>query len=256
MTISRENPHIFEVMNLVKNNVMSNINCHNIGKIVEFFPENQTCTVQLMQVKQYNDKYYNPAPILDVPLIIYGAGSGHITLPNPVGTYCLLFFMDRNIDNFLETGEQYTPETSRMHDFTDCIAITTFKTLVNPISNYDENAVSILNDIKTEEEENHSFIKVYPDEIKLNVSQTSEDVTQEAKITMDDKIHLEADQGAVINLSDKILLRNSTQNFLALMTELIDNYIYPLQPSEQQKQSLNQLKTKFAALFETVQENT
>lgn len=254
--ISEEKPSITEILHLLKNNVMSNINCHNIGKITEFNTVNQTCTVELMQVKQYNDNYYVPVPITNVPLIIYGAGSGHITLPNPVGTYCLLFFMDRNIDNFLETGEQYTPETSRMHDFTDCIAITTFKTLANPISNYDENAVSILNDIKTEEEENHSYIKVYPDEIKLNVSQTSENVTQEAKITMDDKIHLEAVQGAVINLSDKILLRNSTQNFLALMTELIDNYIYPLQPSEQQKQSLNQLKTKFAALFETVQENT
>ena len=253
--ISKEKPNITEILHLLKNNVLSVMNCHNIGKIVDFDAAKQTCTVELMQVKQFNDNYYTPAPIMDVPLIIYGAGGGHITLPNPVGTYCLLFFMDRNIDSFLETGEQYAPETSRMHDFTDCIAITTFKTLINPIANYDENAVSILNDEKiSDDEENHSYIKVYPDEIKLNVSQTSEDVTQEAKITMDDKVHIETSKGGVIDVSDKILLKNTAENFLQLMNELITNFIYPLQPTTQLKNDLNALKIRFADLFEAVQE--
>ena len=139
--ISENNATLPNILYSMKTKVLSTLNCHNIGKIVEFNAAKQTCTVQMMQVKQFNNNYYDPAPITDVPLIIYGAGGGHITLPNPVGTYCLLFFMDRNIDNFLETGEQYVPETTRMHDFTDCIAITTFKTLVNPIDNYDELAV-------------------------------------------------------------------------------------------------------------------
>lgn len=141
--ITEDNIGLPQILHNIKLKVLSEINCHNIGKITYFDPDSQTCTVELMQVKQYLEDYYNPAPITDVPLIVYGAGGGHITLPNPVGTYCLLLFMDRNIDSFLETGEQYVPETSRMHDFTDCVAITTFKTLANPIGDYDINAITI-----------------------------------------------------------------------------------------------------------------
>lgn len=143
MGIHKENVSISEISQLLKDNVMANLNCHNIGKIIDFDSSTQTCTVELMQIKQYNGNFFTPAPITQVPLIILGAGGGHITMPNPVGTICLILFLDRNIDNFMETGEQYVPETSRMHDFTDAIALTTFTTLANPLENYDENAITI-----------------------------------------------------------------------------------------------------------------
>ena len=161
---------------LLEENIMSKLNCHNIGKIIDFDADTQTCTVEMMQIKQFGEKYYTPAPITQVPLIIYGCGSGFITLPNPVGSYCLLFFMDRNIDNFLITGEQYVPETGRMHDFTDCIAITTFTTLANPIENYDIEAITI--------EHENSTIKV-KDEISI-------DAKDQVKIKSVTKIVLDA----------------------------------------------------------------
>jgi hypothetical protein len=205
MGISRENPNILEIMGLLKNNVASNINCHNIGRIIEFDAQTQTCSVEILQIKQYLDNYYTPAPITDVPLIIYGAGGGHITLPNPVGTYCLLFFMDRNIDSFLETGEQYVPETSRMHDFTDCIAITTFKTLVNPISDYDENAISILHEGIINEIQYKSSVKIYPNKIQMNVTQANEDDPQQAEITLDDKILIKNNSGDLMSLVSALI---------------------------------------------------
>ena len=132
-----------EAMEIAQDAIMSRLNCHNIGRIIEFDTLTQTCTVEMMQIKQFNEQTFIPAPITQVPLIILGAGGGHITMPNPVGTICLLLFLDRNIDNFMETGEQYVPDTARMHDFTDAIALTTFTTLANPIQNYDENAITI-----------------------------------------------------------------------------------------------------------------
>lgn len=141
--LHKEEPGLSDILYQIKLSVLANLNCHNIGKIIEFDEDTQTCTVELMQLKQYNGRTFPPAPITQVPLFIYGAGNGHITLPNPVGTICLLLFNDRNMDNFMLTGEQYIPETTRMHDFTDCIAITTFKTLANPIKNYDKNALTI-----------------------------------------------------------------------------------------------------------------
>lgn len=186
------------VMEISQDAIMSRLNCHNIGRILEFDKNTQTCTVELMQLKQFINQTIIPAPIVDVPLIILGSGGGHITMPNPKGTICLLLFMDRNIDNFLETGEQYVPETGRMHDFTDCIALTTFTTLANPIQNYDENAITIFNTAIVEGLEQISSIKIYPDNIQI-----------------------QAADGAVIGLNDKVSISNSSQNLGGLIKELI-----------------------------------
>ena len=130
-------------MDLSEESIMSRLNCHNVGRIIEFDPATQLCTVEMLQIKQFNDQYITPAPLTEVPLIILGAGGANITLPDPVGTVCLILFMDRNIDAFIETGETYTPDTARMHDFTDAVAISTIKTLVNPIKDYDTETVTI-----------------------------------------------------------------------------------------------------------------
>lgn len=178
-----------DVMSIAQEAIMARLNCHNIGRIIEFDSITQTCTVELMQIKQFNEGYYTPAPITQVPLIMLGASSGYITMPNPVGTICLLLFLDRNIDNFMETGEQYVPETARMHDFTDCVALTTFKTLANPLQNYDEDAITIFNEQVIEEIKSNSFIKVYGDSIQIKTQSLAETPIS-SEIVLDDKIHI------------------------------------------------------------------
>lgn len=168
--ISKAKPTQLEINQLLKTNIFSNLNCHNIGRILEFDPATQLCTVELMQIKQFGDQTYTPAPITQVPLIMLGAGNAHITMPNPVGTTCLLLFLDRNMDNFMETGEQYMPDTARMHDFTDCVALTTFKTLVNPIQNYDEQAISLLNEDIIDEVNHVTSLKIYPDSVEVQTT--------------------------------------------------------------------------------------
>lgn len=196
--VQRSQTNFNDIMAIAQDAIMSRLNCHNIGRILEFDKTTQTCTVEIMQIKQFNEEFFIPAPITQVPLIILGAGGGHITMPNPEGTICLLLFLDRNIDNFMETGEQYVPETSRMHDFTDAIALTTFTTLANPIQNYDENAITILNDGLIEEVQKISYIKIYPNLIQI-----------------------QAADGANIVLNDKVNISNSSQNLGALIKELI-----------------------------------
>lgn len=185
-------------MEIAQEAIMSRLNCHNIGRILEFDSATQTCTVEMMQIKQFNEQAFIPAPITQVPLIILGAGGGHITMPNPVGTICLLLFLDRNIDNFMETGEAYVPETSRMHDFTDCIALSTFTTLANPLSNYDDEAISIFNEGLIEEVQKLSYIKVYPNIIQIQTADS-----------------------ANITLNDKVSINNSSQNLGTLIESLI-----------------------------------
>lgn len=169
-TVGKTPISLNDTMNLSQSAIMSRLNCHNIGKIIEFDKNTQTCTVQLMQLKQFGNNTYTPAPLTQVPLIIYGQGSGYITLPDPVGSICIVMFLDRNIDSFMQTGEMYTPDTTRMHDFSDCVALTTFTTLANPISSYDDTAITIQYQKLVEDVLYTAVIKNYGTNIKLQVS--------------------------------------------------------------------------------------
>ena len=194
-------PDFNDVIARIQQTTMSRLNCHNIGKIIEFEPETQTCTIQLMQQEQLGDNIYTPAPLTEVPLILYGIEGAHITLPNPVGSICLVLFLDRNIDAFMRTGEIYTPETKRTHDYTDCVALTTFKTLVNPIENYDTEAISIIYDKLIEEILYTSVIKNYGNSLLFKVS------TEETS--------------AQISIDDKINIQNTNRNLATLIQNLI-----------------------------------
>lgn len=231
-SLLKEQPTLLQGLNFMKNNIMANLNCHNIGRILEFDPQTQTATIELMQIKQFNNNLYNPAPLVGVPLIIYGAGGGHITLPDPTGTICLLFFMDRNIDAFLETGESYLPDTSRMHDFTDCVALTTFKTLVNPLTEYDEKAVTIMNEEIIEEVKQKSFIKVYSQQILMQNT-----------------------LGGQISVTDKINIQNTTQS----LANLIQSFLAACESittvnggalTSASKQAFTDLKAQFEELLQ------
>lgn len=223
------------VMNVCQEATMERFNCHNIGRITEFDSATQTCTIELMQLKQFSNQIIIPAPLTEVPLIIYGCGDATITLPNPVDTTCLVLFLDRNMDAFMQTGEQYVPETSRMHDFTDCVAITTFKTLVNPIENYDETSISINYQKLVEEVLYHATIKNFGNSLQLKV-QTDENT-------------------AVVNVSDKISVQNTAQN----LASLIDAFLTACEGivtvnggglTSSSQQAFTDLKTQFGELLE------
>lgn len=68
------------VMNLSQDAIMSRLNCHNIGRIVNFNAETQTVDVQLMILKQFKNRKIVPPLITQVPLIMLGAGGAHITI--------------------------------------------------------------------------------------------------------------------------------------------------------------------------------
>ncbi len=238
--IPKEQATLLQSLTFLKNNVMANLNCHNIGRILEFDPSTQTCTVELMAIKQYNEQLIVPAPITEVPLIMLGAGGGHITMPNPVGTICLLLFLDRNMDSFMLTGEQHLPDTSRMHDFTDCVALTTFRTLANPIENYDERAISIFNEEVINELKTNSYIKVYGNSIQLKVS-----------------IEGEEPSGANMTLDDKVSISNTSQSLAPLIQAFItacENITTVPDESgggltASSKQAFSDLKAKFEELL-------
>lgn len=208
-----------EVLAVAQDAIFARLNCHNIGRITEFDALSQTCTVELMQIKQFNEGYYVPAPITQVPIIMLGAGNAYITMPNPVGTICLLLFLDRNIDNFLETGEKYVPETSRMHDFTDCVALTTFKTLVDPLQNYDEEAISLVNQKIIDEISQLTSLKIFPDSIKMQTSGKIQLANSSQNIGSLMQSFLTACENIAVDPNTGILTPASKQLFTDLKTQ-------------------------------------
>lgn len=224
-----------EILALSQNAVFSRLNCHNIGKITEFDVSTQTCTIELMQLKQMNSEIIIPAPLTEVPLIIYGTSNANITLPNPVGTICLVLFLDRNMDTFMETGEQYVPDTSRMHDFTDCVALTTFQTFANPINNYDENSISINYQKLVNDVIYYSTIKNLGGSINLKVQ--NEENTSE------------------INIADKIAVKNTSQSLATLIQALLQacegiTTVTGGSLTPASLQAFTDLKTQFGELLE------
>lgn len=135
--------NFIETVNHIKDSAIYDMVCHNIGKIISFNPINQTAEIELMQLKQYNNMYYNPTILSEIPVIIYGGVNSYITLPDLTGTICVVLTFDRNIDAFLETGESYAPTTSRAHNITDSVALPTFYPFNQSIQNYDNEAINI-----------------------------------------------------------------------------------------------------------------
>ena len=271
-SVHNDDANLLELTHTIKDKVMGDINCHNVGRIVSFDETTQTATIELMQVKQFQGENYLPTVITNVPLIIYGGGTGHITYPDPTGTLALLFIMDRNIDNFLETGEQYVPNTTRMHSFTDCVAITTFKTLANPLNDYDKLAVSILNEVVIESVPYWAYHKVYGNSIKQKVwtkdeegnetSSTMSLTPTENSVNASQAIDLQAGQtisiqsvsGGIINVTDLLQLKNATYSLATLIATFLTacegiTTVTGGSLTPASKQAFTDLKTQFGGLL-------
>lgn len=106
--------------NQLKRNVSCEVKCHRVGKIVAFNKQELTCDVQLLELmSKVGGGYENYAIIPQLPLIIEGTDTSWLTWGNVVGSECLVHFNDRDIDNWFETGEEYLPNSTRLHDFSD-----------------------------------------------------------------------------------------------------------------------------------------
>lgn len=219
MTIpKKEKLDLKDIVNLTSESVQAIINCCKIGRIIDFKPDNWTVTVEILQIMTVNNKNLIPTVLPEVPLLFYGANGTSITTPNIIGQNCLLLFCDRNIDNFLLTGQRYVTDNSRKHSFADAVALLTVNSFVDTPPMYDENALTLSNQ--------DDFIKIYNDSIEL--------------------------------YAEKIKLYNSKTTLLALINSLIDaikgikteGNSTEQEINETSKQELEKLKSDFGELLQ------
>ena len=272
MKIVKDKISNYNLMQAFYDKTLNNINCHQIGKIEEFNPLTQTATIQIQHINEYKGELFTPVILKDVPVFIYGTPNAYITMPDLVGCTCIILVMDRNIDAFLQTGEMYQPTTTRQHDITDCIALCTFKTQIDAIQNYDNEAITLFNQKIIEEDEKqkqyNSFIKNYGNSIILNRSETIDEETTNSNINITDKINLSTEKSQVnisdkielkteqaqINIDDKINIQNQNKNLATLIDTLIttcENIVTVNNDSikNEYKQNFENLRLQFKELL-------
>ena len=100
--------------------ISSKIRTQIPAHIVDFDPEHQLCSVQILAKFRLYGEIITPKILSDVKLVIKGDHEFIVTYPMrefPIPAY--LVVMDRSIDNWHESSGIYDPQDKRMHDLSD-----------------------------------------------------------------------------------------------------------------------------------------
>lgn len=136
-----------DVLDLLREEIFRKLNCHAVGVVRAFNSLNQTATIAvaykktLFKVSALTNKYESTPvdyPLLiDCPVISLGGNLTSLTFPVTPGDECLVFFNDRDIDNWF-AGSQVTQVNSlRMHSMADAIALVGIRSKSNWLADYD-----------------------------------------------------------------------------------------------------------------------
>lgn len=153
--VQRNLPDLNTILHLVKQEVKAEMNCVSVGTIQEFNPDNMTATVLFLYqkvLKRRNTLNRNqvsdvivPYPILvRVPVVVLNGGGAFLSFPIASGDTCILLFCDRDLDNWWLTGAGGQPPNSeRIHDLSDAIALVGIRSSQAPFTPYDIDKVRL-----------------------------------------------------------------------------------------------------------------
>jgi hypothetical protein len=137
-----------------KKEIKGEINSCLVGIIESFNVSEQTANINIAFKKII--KYGNPIDaesaadkIIDYPLlvrcpvVIMNGGGGHLTFPISKGDECLVLFCDKDIDSWFSSGSTLIPNSERVHDLSDGIALIGPKSLRASLSGYLSDTVEL-----------------------------------------------------------------------------------------------------------------
>lgn len=142
-------PDLTDVLENLKLEIFREINSVQIGTIQSFDITDQTATISLniKKILSVNDdgtnELGNRPVLLKCPCVILGGGSSHMTFHVKSGDSCIVFFNDRDIDNWFFEGGENAPNSIRTHDLSDAIALVGIRNMQNRILDFFENGIRI-----------------------------------------------------------------------------------------------------------------
>ena len=139
-------PDLTKLLKTFGRNLADQFNCHRVGRITAFDSNTLICKVKLLDKFIFNGTEEDYVEFTNMPLLIYATETAGLTLGNVVGAECLVHFNDTDIDNWLETGEAYAPNSLRQHDFADgFVELRPFDHLAAQKISYDAQGVALYN---------------------------------------------------------------------------------------------------------------
>lgn len=140
-------PELADLLALFKKNIFLEFNSHHLATIQSFNSSLQTATATVNYKKTFFElnqqtQTYQPVlvdyPLLvDCPVICLGGGTGSLTFPIAQGDECLVFFNDRDIDNWFAGSSGGPVATPRLHSFSDGIILVGVRSKGKVLSTYD-----------------------------------------------------------------------------------------------------------------------
>lgn len=137
-------PDLSEFISRRIRDISSNINSCLIGSIAAI-NTNGTVTVSVNFQKiirgivaipnspVMGDQIVDYPALVNVPLITYQGGGSYISMPIAIGDSCVLLFCDRDMDIWFQNGQVAPPNSDRLHNINDAIAIVGINNLQNPL---------------------------------------------------------------------------------------------------------------------------
>ena len=140
-------PDLLTLLDMKVRDALSSTRCHMVGTILSFNAVRQTATVS-MALKSLVAGEIKTYPLLvDVPVFVLGGGDRCFTFPVRSGDTCLVCFNDRDFDSWFATGGVTVPNSPRLHDLSDGLALVGFRSLANPVVDYSSTDVEIRNNL-------------------------------------------------------------------------------------------------------------
>ncbi len=130
-------PDLAELFQLMLEGGAKKINSAMPGIVKSFDSSKQTVTVQIAISQRIGDKTQTYPLLVDCPILILSGGPARMTMPIAAGDPCLVLFCDRDIDNWF-SGQDHTvpPQTERIHDLSDGIALIGIRSQATFLSDY------------------------------------------------------------------------------------------------------------------------
>lgn len=117
-------PDLDDLLDELKNEIFSSLNCIQIGKIESVNFNEQTVEVKIQVKRRVGVNEIKDYPLLvDCPFIILQGSKSFIGMPIDKGDICLILFNDRCIDTWWDSGNIAEPLTTRKHSLSDGIAL-------------------------------------------------------------------------------------------------------------------------------------
>lgn len=219
-------PNEFELkdlLDLYKKDILLNFNCHHVGTVEKFDSLRQVVQVTINYTKTffevdpisgiYSPKQVAYPVIVDAPIVTLGGANGMITFPIAKGDECIVFFNDRDIDNWFMGSSNSAVSTGRLHSFSDAIVLVGPRSLPNVVLNYATDAIEVRNNLGT------SKLSIKDDEVKITLG-LNNIVIDSSKM----KVSLNGDSVSFeVNSTGKLIVTNLAGEFVAALVTLFQD---------------------------------